>query len=376
MPDRREFLATAAALSASAGSPAAEPAPGLVVREADPPNLETPLAALASPITPTERFFVRCHFPLPAIDRANWSLAVAGAVARPLKLGYDEMLALPRVTKPLTFECAGNSRVFLTPKVRGVNWSQGAVGTAEWSGPTLADVLDRAGVAANAVDVVLEGADRGVHVDEPKSPGTIAYARSLPVAKARRPEVILATHMNGEPLTPEHGWPLRVVVGGWYGMASVKWLTRILVTTTPFNGYWQTMDYSYFERIDGVPSLKPITAMGPKAIILEPAARAELPRGRAVTIRGAAWAGEQAVTAVEWSADGGASWAPARLAGPGRPFLWSHWTAEWTPAAPGPTRLLARATDDAGRSQPPTRDGDLRTYQIRHPVPVPVTVRN
>jgi DMSO/TMAO reductase YedYZ molybdopterin-dependent catalytic subunit len=365
MLDRREFV-RAAAGSRVMGIHAAEviPPPGeMIPREAEPPNLETPPAALSSPLTPTARFYVRNHFPTPAIDAKAWRLTVEGAVERPLALSAEELRQLPRVTRRLTMECAGNGRVFLVPKVRGVNWANGAVGTADWAGVSLAAVLERVGVKQSAVEVILEGADVGTVNDDPKSPGPIAFARSLPLAKARRPEVLLADTMNGEPLTPEHGSPLRAVVGGWYGMASVKWLTRIVVTDKPFQGFWQTLDYSEFTRPDGVPTMGPITGMRVKAVIL-----ATQP-----VIHGVAWAGESAVAKVDVSTDGGATWSAARLLAEPRPFDWVHWEFKWSPA-PGRYRVVARATDAAGRTQPDRRDPDRRTYQINHLVPVTVDV--
>lgn len=361
MPDRREFLWTAAGSSVM-DVHAAEftPSPGeMVLRETEPPNLETPTAALRLPLTPTAQFYVRNHFPTPAIDRRAWRLHVDGAVDRPMSLSADELRQLPRVSRRLTMECAGNGRVFLVPKVRGVNWANGAVGNAEWTGVPLSAVLDRAGVKPSAVEVVLEGADVGTVNDDPKSPGPIAFARSLPLAKARRPEVLLADSMNGEPLTPDHGAPLRAVVGGWYGMASVKWLNRIVVTDRPFQGFWQTLDYSEFTRPHGVPTMGPITAMRVKAVILatHPA------------IHGVAWAGESSITKVEISTDGGTTWSAATLLSEAKPFEWVHWEFKWSPA-PGRYRLIARATDAEGRTQPEKRDPDRRTYQINHLVPV------
>jgi len=337
------------------------PHDAMIPRESEPPNLETPPAALRQPLTPTAQFYVRNHFPTPAVDLRSWRLRLDGAVDRPLQLSRDDLRQLPRVTRRLTMECAGNGRVFLVPKVRGVNWANGAVGTADWTGVPLSEVLTRAGVKPSAVEVVLEGADIGVVNDDPKSPGPIAFARSLPLAKAGRPEVLLADTMNGEPLSPEHGAPLRAVVGGWYGMASVKWLTRVFVTDRPFQGFWQTLDYSEFTRPDGVPTMRPITAMRVKAVIL-----ATQP-----TVHGVAWAGETAVAQVEVSTDGGTTWAAASLLGKPKPFEWIHWEFKWSPA-PGRYRLVARATDAEGRTQPNQRDPDRRTYQINHLVPVTI----
>src|SRR5262249_33068744 len=195
------------------------------------------------------------------------------------------------VTTPLTLECAGNGRVFLTPQARGLQWGHGAVGNADWTGVPLAALLDRAKPKPGAVDVVLVGADTGT-VADPATPGPIHFDRSLPLAKAMKPEVMVAYQMNGEDLTPGHGFPVRAVVGGWYGMASVKWLTRVVVIDRPHAGFWQTLEYSYFDRRNGLPVVTPVGAVQPKAAIARPGLNEVVPAGKPYTVFGAAWAGE------------------------------------------------------------------------------------
>jgi DMSO/TMAO reductase YedYZ molybdopterin-dependent catalytic subunit len=285
-----------------------------------------------------------------------------------------ELLKRLAVTRPVTLECAGNGRSSLIPTVKGVNWQCGAVGHAEWTGVSLGDLLKEVGVNSTASEVILEGADSGI-VPSDASAGPIAFARSIPLAKAMSSEVILAYQMNGHDLTPEHGWPLRAIVGGWYGMASVKWLTRIIVTEAPFQGYWQTMDYSYFERATGLPTVQPIQAMQVKSLVLRPQPGESIPLEQIYRIEGRAWAGEHAVAKVEISVDGGTTWLPATLANSPAPFVWTRWTMEWQPTRAGTARLMATATDVAGRTQPLTRDSDRRTYLINHVVPVNVTVQ-
>ena len=384
-PSRRDVLKTTSATAAavalagrgSGQSPAQSTYPGLTVRQTIPQNLEGPFSEFSSFITPTEQLFVRSHFPAPAVDPKTHRLRVEGAVETPLDLSVADLMALPAVTRPLTLECAGNGRVFLTPQARGLQWQLGAVGTAEWTGVPLSAILDKAGAKPAAVEVVLVGADVGALTADPATPGPIHFDRSIPIAKARNPEVLLAYKMNGEPLPPAHGGPVRAVVGGWYGMASVKWLTRVVVTKTPYAGYWQTFDYSYFERRDGgLPTLKPITAIQPKAQIARPTLGEVVPAGRRYTVRGAAWAGEAAVGKVEVSTDGGASWAAAKLTGDDKPFCWRAWEYAWdVPATAGPVSLVARCTDAAGNGQPTKRDPDRRTYMINHLVLVEVLVR-
>src|SRR5436190_7489749 len=252
--NRRDFLAAAALSPLAAAALRADTFPGMIVREREPVNLEMPFATLDSFLVPTERFYIRNHFAMPKTDADKWTLRVEGAVEKRLDLTLDDLGKLPQATRPVTLQCAGNGRVFLTPKVRGVAWQLGAVGNAEWAGVELATVLERAGVKAGAAEVVFEGSDSGTITDDPKSPGPIHYARSVPVEKCRQSGgVLLATKMNGADLTPHHGFPLRAVVAGWYGMASVKWLRRLIVVDKPFRGWWQTFDYSYHLREHDLP---------------------------------------------------------------------------------------------------------------------------
>src|SRR5437016_1257534 len=210
---------------------------GKIVRAEDPLNLEMPFEKLESLITPTESFYVRTHFPIPSIDRDAWWLHVEGDVENPFAINYEQLLEFESVTIPVTLECAGNNRSFLAPKVKGVQWGLGAVGTAEWTGVPLSILLDRARARPEACEVILEGADGGLLAEAKSPPGEMHFARSVPLAKASQ-NVLLAYEMNGNDLPPEHGFPLRAVVPGWYAVASVKWLQRIVVTSQPFTGYY------------------------------------------------------------------------------------------------------------------------------------------
>ena len=348
---------------------------GLIVRTKEPDNFEFPFTSLNSFITPNDLFYVRNHFAAPTIKAADWRLKVEGAVDRPLELSYAELTALPVSSVRMTLECAGNGRSLLGPKVGGVPWGPGAVSTAEWTGVALAAVLDRAKVKPGAVEVILEGTDEGEPKNEPKPLGAIAFARSLPLAKARKPEVILAYKMNGAALPPSHGFPLRTIVGGWYGMASVKWLRRIVVTERPFRGYWQTTDYAVWETHNKLPALMPITEMQVKASIARPSAGEVLPAGKAVRIHGAAWAGEAAVAKIEVSTDGGTTWRMAKPLGDAVPWCWRLWECTWDAPAAGKHVLMARATDALGRVQPLERDPNRRNYVISHSARTEVTVQ-
>src|SRR6266536_4893431 len=209
---------------------------GRIVRSEEPLNLEMQFETVESFITATKSFYVRTHFPIPKIDSDAWWLHVEGEVEKPFAINYEELLKLESLTVPVTLECAGNNRHFLEPKVKGVQWGLGAVGTAEWTGVPLSILLDRAAVKANACEVILEGADGGMLEDPKSPPGELRFARSVPLAKARE-DVLLAYKMNDVDLPPEHGFPLRAIVPGWYAMASIKWLQRIIVTDQPFTGY-------------------------------------------------------------------------------------------------------------------------------------------
>ncbi len=382
MLTRRDFLASAAAApflasgfeSLSRADERDKGFPGMIVRMAQPENLEFPFAALNDFITPNEQFFVRSHFAVPKIDMKTWKLTVEGAVKQKLELNLDDLLKLPSRKLTATLECAGNGRVFLTPGVPGLQWGHGAVGNAEWGGIPLSAILDKAGLTDTAVDVILEGTDKDQINSDPKSPGPINFARSIPLDKAKSDSVLLATHMNGKPLPVSHGYPLRAVVGGWYGMASVKWLSRIIVADKPYRGFFQTLDYSYWERKDGLPALLPIQAMEVKAAIARPSLSEIVPAGKNCRVFGAAWAGESTIAKVEISTNGGKSWNEAKLLD-AKKFTWILWEFSWKNPQPGPARLMVRATDKDGRTQPMERDPDRRSYMINHVVPVDILVR-
>src|SRR5437588_3607532 len=200
---------------------------GLIIRQKEPKNLEAPFDQLNSYLTPAELFYIRSHFPTPNLDRASYRLRIDGAVKYPFALSYEELRSMRSETRVATLECAGNSRVFLVPQVQGAQWELGAVSNAEWTGVPLGALLERAEVREDACEIVLEGADRGTPKEEPIPPGPISYARGLPRDKALQREVLIAYQMNGRDLPLDHGYPVRAVVPGHYGVASVKWLTHL-----------------------------------------------------------------------------------------------------------------------------------------------------
>jgi DMSO/TMAO reductase YedYZ molybdopterin-dependent catalytic subunit len=348
---------------------------GRIVRSEEPLNLEMPFETAEGFITPTKTFYVRTHFPIPKIDRDAWWLHVEGEVEKPFAINYEELVKLQSRTIPVTLECAGNNRNFLEPKVKGVQWGLGAVGTAEWTGVPLSVLLDRAVIRPNAREVVLEGADHGM-LDDPKSPpGELTFARSIPLDKARS-DVLLAYRMNGEHLPPEHGFPLRAIVPGWYAMASIKWLQRIIVTDQPFTGYYQTLDYAYWKRRGNIAELNPLAEMQVKAEIAKPSQGETVPANSSVRVYGAAWASDGEIAKVELSTDGGSTWNEAKLLGKSIQNAWRLWEFDWqTPGMPGKRILVARATDSLGRTQPVERDRDRGTYMINHLLPISVQIR-
>jgi DMSO/TMAO reductase YedYZ molybdopterin-dependent catalytic subunit len=348
---------------------------GRIVRSEEPLNLETPFETTDNFITPTKSFYVRTHFPIPKIDRDAWWLHVEGEVEKPFAINYEELLKLESLTIPVTLECAGNNRNFLEPKVKGVQWRLGAVGTAEWTGVPLSVLLDRALVRPQAREVILEGADGGLLEDPKSPPGELRFARSVPLEKARR-DVLLAYKMNGSNLPTEHGFPLRAIVSGWYAMASIKWLQRIIVTSHPFTGYYQTLDYSYWKRRGDIAELSPVAELQVKAEIAKPSQGETVPANSSVRIYGAAWASGDEIIQVEVSTDGGSTWKEATLLGESKPNAWRFWEFNWkTSTAPGKQTLVARATDSFGRTQPAHHDPDRGTYMINHLLPIEVEVR-
>lgn len=352
-------------------------ASGLIIRQKEPTNLEMPFDLLDSYLTPTELFYIRSHFPAPTIDVSQYRLTIDGAVGKPLTLSYGQLREMRAKSRVATLECAGNGRVFLVPQARGAQWELGAVGNAEWTGVPLRDLLELAGLMDDACDIVLEGADRGVPAEEPKPPGPIAYTRSVPRTKALQPEVLIAYQMNGRELSRDHGFPVRAIVPGHYGMASVKWLTGIRAVREPFQGYWQTSDYGYWDSRDGQPVRRPLSEMMLKSAIARPRVYEALLPNQTYTVFGAAWTGETEVAEIAVSADGGRSWAEAHFLDPAHRYAWRRWAFDWkTPERLGTYTLLSRARDADGTVQPDEHDWKYGSYVISHLLPIEVNIED
>jgi sulfane dehydrogenase subunit SoxC len=316
-------------------------------------NHSLPLEALRHDVTPVGLHYLLIHFDIPYVDAETWRLEIGGRVDRPLTLSLEDLRARPAQTLAVTLECAGNGRALLEPRPLSQPWLTGAVGTAEWTGTPLASVLEEAGVAKDAVEVVFTGLDRGIQGDVEHS-----YERSLPLAEALRDEVLLVYEINGEPLPPQHGFPLRLIVPGWYGMTHVKWLRSITSVDKPFVG-WQQHE-AYHLRESEEEQGRPVTRMLPRSLMVPPGIPEFLSRIRFLTagpcmLEGRAWSGWSPVERVEVSDDGGGSWSDATLTEPLSDYAWRGWRYEWD-ARPGEHELCSRATDAAGNVQPMTAE--------------------
>jgi sulfane dehydrogenase subunit SoxC len=336
-------------------------------------NHGMPLEALRYDVTPPGLHYVLTHYDIPAVDPRTWRLEVTGAVQRPLRLTLEDLARRPAVTTRVLLECAGNGRARYEPRPVSQPWLLEAVGSAEWTGTPLAPLLEEAGLSPAAVDVAFTGADHGLERGVEQD-----YARGLPLPEAMRPETLLVWAMNGAPLPPQHGAPLRLLVPGWYGMAQVKWLTRVEVLDHPFAGYQNATAYRL--KQDAEDGGEPVTRIRPRALVAPPGwpdfmTRDRFVRAGQVPLSGRAWSGRAPVTRVEVSTDGGRTWAEAALdpADPAHPFAWRAWTHTWT-ARPGRCELLARATDEAGDTQPVDPEWNLQGMANNVVQRVPVTV--
>jgi len=307
-----------------------------------PVNAATDLRSFGLAHPPTEAHFRRSHFPTPPIDPDPWALALGGAMSDAMVIPAVSLRTFERRSLPVVLECAGHRRAELDPPVPGLPWRTGAVSEAVWTGASLGDVLRRAGIAPEAVEVVLRGADRGA-----SEHGVGSYARSIPLAKALHSDTLLAYEMNGERIPVEHGGPVRAIVPGWYAMDSVKWLVSIRALTRPFAGPFQALDYRWREPGADGPGAR-IDRLSVHALITTPGDGDRLSPGPAV-IRGAAWAGEAHIARVEVSIDDGA-WEVAEIERRGlhARALWRH----EADLVPGVRRIAVRATDRRGAVQP------------------------
>jgi DMSO/TMAO reductase YedYZ molybdopterin-dependent catalytic subunit len=312
-------------------------------------NHSMPIEALRYDITPTGLHYLLTHFDIPQVQLERWRLRIGGLVRSPVELTLDDLRGRPAVNLVVTLECAGNGRAHLNPRPLSQPWLNEAVGTATWTGTPLRALLEEAGQTYGATEVVFTGLDSGVQDGIHQQ-----YERSLPLEEASREEVLLAYEMNGEPLAPQHGFPLRLIVPGWYGMTQVKWLRAITLTDTAFDGFQQAVAYHVRGSADEVGV--PVTRMMPRALLIPPGipdffTRLRHLRAGACVLEGRAWSGWGPVISVKVSTDGGATWKEAELGAPVSPHAWLRWTLPWD-ATVGEHLLLARAEDSAGHVQP------------------------
>lgn len=345
---------------------------GMIVRSFRFVDLETPVEYFNTWLTPVPHFFVRNHMHEPStLDAGDWRLNVSGEVEKPFALTLAELSKFETHSVVNTLECAGNGRSLQRPQVPGVQWGKGAVSTARFSGPRLRDVLQRAGVRSTGKHVMFRGLD--------EVPGKVPpFIRSIPIEKALDADTLVATHINGAPLTKHHGFPARALVPGWIGAASCKWLTEIKILDSEFVGNFMSPGYR-FPNQPGKPGeaikpedTHPLTALSVKSLISGPVDGASLKAGK-VALHGAAWAGEADVVKVEVSTDGGASWNAARLGHEQAHYAWRLWNYEWK-AKGGEYTILSRATDSQGRTQPATPVWNPSGYLYNAPDQVKIHV--
>jgi sulfite oxidase len=347
MISRRKFLSLTAVALLSPQNPVE-----MIVRSGRPEDLEMPPAGFNDFITPVEHFFVRNHTSVPQVDIADWRLKIEGHVEMSLALTMDDLRRMPSYELIGVLECAGNGRAFYDPPVAGLQWTNGAVGNGRWRGVRLADVLQRAGMKAGAVEILLDGADVPL--------GTMAdFQRSIPVKKALHPNTLLAYSMNGETLPVKHGFPLRAVVPGWAGDSWIKWITSVRVLNEEFSGFWMKNAYVYPRKttppgtVVAPEAMAPVTSLRVKSAIAFPENGARVESGKRIVIRGAAWSGDSGpVNAVDVSLDRGRTWKAARLTGEMTRFGWRLWEYPWTPLDDGYHVVLSRARDAGGDVQP------------------------
>ncbi len=366
---RRGLFLTGAAALLARTNPAAESSPGLITLSPSPKDLEMPVEDFIDEITPVEHFFVRCHTTIPKIELPGWKLEIAGLVDRPLTLTLADLRKLPRAELVSVLECAGNGRSFFQPPVAGAQWRFGSVGNARWTGVRLKDVLEKAGARPAATQLLLNGAD----VPLGKMP---KFQRTLEVGKAMHPDTLLAWEMNGQPLTADHGFPLRVIAPGWASDSWVKWLTRIELLDRDFDGFWMKTAYRHpaghvapGTAVDPK-DMVPVTDLSVKSVIAHPG---EWAAPGLVTVQGVAWSNASPVTKLEVSADGGKTWSPAKFTGKPTRYGFRKWSFAWKAAA-GDYTLMSRATNEAGQSQPLEPEWNPGGYLYNAAQPRPVTI--
>ena len=330
----------------------------------DPLVKESRVANLGSFITPTENFYIRNHYlEVPDFSETTWKLEVKGHINSPLSLSMNDIRALPKKELDITLECAGNSRSYMMPQAEGIQFNHGAVSTGRFRGVSLNTILSLAGLKSTAKEIIFSGGDLGTEEEDGAVfSNTLTYQRSLTLDQVRNENILLAYEMNGYPLTRDHGFPLRLMVPRWYGMASVKWLVSIEATEHSFNGFFQKNRYVLIpEGAEGTTLGEPITKLAVKALISTPRHGEVIHKGP-FTFSGFAWSGWGHITKVEVSVDGGATWGEARLINNQSDTAWSKWEFTWQANNTGHFIVKARAYDSKGNIQPSNAPWNFRGY--------------
>ncbi len=309
-------------------------------------NAETPINALGIGQTPADLFYVRNHFDVPALDPDHYLIKINGALTNPFNLTLDQLHEFPEKKLSVVMECAGNGRSSMSPAINGTAWNLGAISQAQFTGTPLSNILKSVSFSGDVQEIKFTGSDRGiVHTGESQ-----AYARSLPLEIAMHPATMLIWKMNEELLSPHHGFPLRLIVPGWYGMTSVKWLREITALTQPYEGFFQSQEYIYIGE-EGIPDHTPVTSMRVRSLIFEPESVTSF-RKDTIHLTGIAWSGDGPVVKVELSFDGGESWIEAALGSTSSNYEVTRWEYDWQPMGTGSFLIIAKATDAYGNKQP------------------------
>jgi DMSO/TMAO reductase YedYZ molybdopterin-dependent catalytic subunit len=324
--------------------------PRLITKTLIPENQESPIHFInGQKISPLQYFYRRNHFPYPSLLPKPYYLTIRGLVQQPFDFNLEQLKSMPSKSFVVPLECAGNQRAKFSPKVFGEQWKDGAISQAEWKGVPLKDILLKAGLQKDAKEVVFVGADYGMRTD---MVGVFYYARSLPLEKALHPDTIIAYECNGQPIPFKHGFPLRLIVPGWYAMTSVKWLQQIIVIDEPFTGPFQAIDYVYYPYKNSDADKKPVTTINVNSLIQFPLDYSVHNTGT-IVIEGIAWTGNGVITKVEISIDNGETWNDANLdSQPDQPYAWTQWSFVWEAYEKGEYIILAKATDSNGQTQP------------------------
>jgi sulfite oxidase len=348
---------------------------GLIPRKVNPDNFESPVNAINSWITPNHLFFIRCHLPYPDLSLETWTLTLNGEVNTSKSISYNELIKMPHISKDVIIECSGNKRGLMEPPASGNQFEMGTIGNAKWTGVPLSFVLELADIKDNVKEIIFSGLDKGFRPDMPQE---LNFIRSLPNDKNLLNECILALYMNDVPLPFEHGFPLRLIVPGWHGMAHVKWLSHITASSSQFKGPFQTVDYVYINNEDDYSNAVPVTENKVNSIISWPG-KGEIIKPGQYIIKGIAWTGgNRTVQKVQVSTDNGTNWSDAQLTSPEhKPYTWTFWEFTWNISQPGHYSVLARAVDSLGNMQPKHAAWNAKGYSNNsiHKIDVVVPVQ-